>query len=94
MKVDPIKPTLKAHGTLIWKLEYDELLSSFAFKFNLRRYTVVVYDPDPNPKNEEQAVARSHRIGQKREVRVLHLEAVCDDLGAAVGPYNGQPTLL
>lgn len=70
--------------------------------------TVVVYDPDPNPKNEEQgeegerggrgeggwglraprraltptplvpAIARSHRIGQKKEVRVLHLEAVVD----------------
>eukprot|EP00850_Spirogloea_muscicola_P014198 SM000100S09425 [mRNA] locus=s100:293798:302108:+ [translate_table: standard] len=40
--------------------------------------TVVVYDPDPNPKNEEQAVARAHRIGQKREVRVLYLEAVVE----------------
>ena len=44
--------------------------------------TVVVYDPDPNPKNEEQAVARSHRIGQKREVRCIHLEAVVDVVGA------------
>ena len=40
--------------------------------------TVIVYDPDPNPKNEEQAVARSHRIGQTKPVRVLHLEAVAD----------------
>lgn len=40
--------------------------------------TVVIYDPDPNPKNEEQAIARSHRIGQKKEVRVFHLEAVTD----------------
>ena len=46
--------------------------------------TVVVYDPDPNPKNEEQAVARSHRIGQKREVRCIHLETVCDVAGAAI----------
>lgn len=29
----------------------------------------IIYDPDPNPKNEEQAIARSHRIGQTREVR-------------------------
>ena len=28
----------------------------------------IIYDPDPNPKNEEQAIARSHRIGQTREV--------------------------
>ncbi|KAK9816457.1 hypothetical protein WJX72_000543 [[Myrmecia] bisecta] len=40
--------------------------------------TVVIYDPDPNPKNEEQAIARSHRIGQTREVRVIHLEAVAN----------------
>lgn len=40
--------------------------------------TVIVYDPDPNPKNEEQAVARAHRIGQKREVRVIYMEAVVE----------------
>ena len=40
--------------------------------------TVIIYDPDPNPKNEEQAIARSHRIGQKRAVKVFHLEAVTD----------------
>ncbi|KAJ8498993.1 hypothetical protein OPV22_009545 [Ensete ventricosum] len=40
--------------------------------------TVVIYDPDPNPQNEEQAVARAHRIGQKREVKVIYMEAVVD----------------
>ena len=38
--------------------------------------TVIVYDPDPNPKNEEQAIARAHRIGQTKAVRVIHFEAV------------------
>ena len=47
--------------------------------------TVIIYDPDPNPKNEEQAIARSHRIGQTKEVRVFHLEAVTD------GALNGKP---
>ncbi|KAM7260904.1 hypothetical protein ACFE04_026379 [Oxalis oulophora] len=42
--------------------------------------TVVIYDPDPNPKNEEQAVARAHRIGQTREVKVIYLEAVVDKI--------------
>ncbi|CAN8286181.1 unnamed protein product [Cochlearia groenlandica] len=44
--------------------------------------TVVIYDPDPNPKNEEQAVARAHRIGQTREVKVIYLEAVVEKLSS------------
>ena len=36
--VDPIKPTSKAPGTKRLELDYDELLSTSAFKFNLRRY--------------------------------------------------------
>ena len=43
MQVDPIKPTLKAPGTKRLKLKYDKVLSSFAFKFNLRRYILVLY---------------------------------------------------
>ena len=39
MQVDPVKPTLKAPGPKRSKLQYDELLSSFPFRFNLRRYT-------------------------------------------------------
>ena len=38
MQVDPMNPTLKAPGTKRLKLKNDELLSNFAFKFNLRRY--------------------------------------------------------
>jgi hypothetical protein len=33
-----MKPVLKAPGTERLKQKYDELLSKFAFKFNLRRY--------------------------------------------------------
>jgi len=39
VQVDLIKPTLRAPGTKRLKLQYDGPLSSFAFKFNLRRYT-------------------------------------------------------
>ena len=41
MQVDPIKPTLKAPGTERLKLEYEDLLSIFGVKSNLRRYTLV-----------------------------------------------------
>ncbi|KAG7666770.1 hypothetical protein Ndes2526B_g04746 [Nannochloris sp. 'desiccata'] len=53
--------------------------------------TVVIYDPDPNPKNEEQAIARSHRIGQTKEVRVFHLEAVTDVAPGSVAPVGAAP---
>ncbi|KVH87475.1 Helicase, C-terminal [Cynara cardunculus var. scolymus] len=50
---------------------------------NLQRAdTVIIYDPDPNPKNEEQAVARAHRIGQTREVKVIYMEAVVDKVAS------------
>jgi len=39
VQVVPIKPTLKAPGTKRLKLKCDRLLSTLAFKFNLRRYT-------------------------------------------------------
>jgi len=38
VRVDPIKPVLNAPGTKRLNLKYDEVLSNFAFKFNLRRY--------------------------------------------------------
>ena len=38
MQADPISPTLKAPGTKPLKLQCDMLLSTSAFKFNLRRY--------------------------------------------------------
>ena len=38
MQVDPIKPVLKPPKTKRLKVKVDEPLSSFAFKFNLRRY--------------------------------------------------------
>ena len=40
MQVDLIKPVLKASGTVRLKLKCDVLITNFAFKFNLRRYTL------------------------------------------------------
>ena len=41
VQVGPMKPKLKAPGTKRLKLEYDGPLSNVAFKFNMRRYTLV-----------------------------------------------------
>merc|ERR1719464_660736 len=37
--------------------------------------TVVLCDLDWNPQNDKQAVARVHRVGQEKEVRVVRLLA-------------------
>jgi hypothetical protein len=39
VQVDPITPTLKAPGTKHLNLNCDILLSTLAFKFNLRHYS-------------------------------------------------------
>jgi hypothetical protein len=49
VQVDPIKPTLKAPGYKRSKLKYVELLSNFAFNFNLRRYTAWTCRPTMPP---------------------------------------------
>jgi hypothetical protein len=50
-----MKPVLKAPGSMPLKLTYDEPLSSFAFKFNLRRYNL-----DIKPSHEEVAFGKVH----------------------------------
>jgi len=42
VQLDPVKPTLKAPGTMPLTLKYDKLPSNSAFNFDLRRYTKVV----------------------------------------------------
>jgi hypothetical protein len=46
VRVDPIKPTLKAPGTERLKLKYEELLSNFGLKFNSRRYISALYSDE------------------------------------------------
>ena len=42
MQVDPIEPTLKAPGSERLKLRCDDMLSSFALEFSLRRFNLVL----------------------------------------------------
>jgi ABC-type thiamine transport system ATPase subunit len=42
VQIEPINPKLKLPRTKRSKLKYDEPLSNFAFKFNMRCYTMVV----------------------------------------------------
>jgi len=42
VKVDPMEPILKPPGSKHLKLKCDIVLSTFAFKINLRRYSEVL----------------------------------------------------
>ena len=53
MQLDPIKSTLKAPGTKRSKLKYDELLPSFSFNLNMRRY--LKGDKETKELNEKMA---------------------------------------
>ena len=55
VRVDPIKPTLKAPGTKRLNLEYDEVLSNVAFDINMRLYTM---EPVPDASVLAQLEAR------------------------------------
>ena len=68
--IDPNKLTLKAPGTQPLKLKYDEVLSSFAFKFNLRCYT----EGEDSELNE--AVRLKHRVLDLRQgLTLVHFSA-------------------
>jgi hypothetical protein len=58
VQVDPIKPELKAPGTKRLKLKSDEPLSSFGFKFKLRRYM-----KDPEMRLLYDAELAQQRVG-------------------------------
>ena len=64
--VGPMKPTLKEPGTKRLKLNYDVPLSTFAFKFNLRRYTTA------GSPRRHVASRLPRRLRRRRPVRRLH----------------------
>jgi hypothetical protein len=45
VQVEPMKSMLKAPGTKRFKLQNEKLLSNFAFKSNVRRYSMVYFAP-------------------------------------------------
>ena len=56
VQVAPIRPTLKAPGPRRLNLNYDELLSNFAFKSNLRRYNKAPWFLDAFPAGTTPAI--------------------------------------
>jgi hypothetical protein len=66
-----MKPVLKAHGTERLKRNCHELLSSFAFRFNLRRYTEEVMRVELEAASDEkvrlESLARAGAIAELGE---------------------------
>jgi hypothetical protein len=64
VRVDPIKPTLKAPGTMRLTLKHGKLLSSFAFNFNLHRYSSVAH-MRPSRVGSGRLCSPRHRLQNK-----------------------------
>jgi len=76
VQVDPFKPPLKPPGTNLLTLKHDDPLSTFAFRFYLRRY------------NKGRGVARLlDHLGRAVQVDILkiHVESAC---GFSACNYN------
>jgi len=82
VQVDPIKPTLKALGTKPLKLQYDELLSRFAFKFNLRRYTVVPVSLGPRMLLASHCIVLAHAGMDAAEDKLKHPRVIVEATSA------------
>jgi len=89
VQVDPIKPTSKAPGTRRLKLNYDEPLSRFAFKFNLRRCNKEVLERlDPNSRASLSRAASALRDAvSPRSIFPLGLSGA-GTTGGAAGAYT------
>jgi structural maintenance of chromosome 1 len=74
VQLDPTKPALTAPESKPLNLQYDEVLSSFAFKFNLRRciedHVYAAFSRSVGVANireyEETALALLQRAGEER----------------------------
>jgi hypothetical protein len=63
-------PVLKAPGSMLLKLRYDEPLSNFAFKFNMRRYTV-------EGSLERNVAGVNHATGRQSSIYKLNASGGC-----------------
>jgi hypothetical protein len=89
-----MKPNLKASGPERLRLSYDELLSTVAFKFNLRRYTKLyqVVDevaPGGGARGGKAAAMGPTGRGLHSFTFQLNLTAFCGTRGAFRGCLGG-----
>ena len=89
MQVDPVKHKFKPPGTKRLKVKCDELVSKFAFKFNLNHYNAAVHawcaTGNDRPDAAEKLVQRMIHDGARQGLALVpssaQLELFCP-------PYN------
>jgi len=88
VQVDPIKTKLKPPGTKLLKLNCDLLLSTFAFKLNLCRYTMA-YEVAASAAAGRAAAAAARNAARTQVVSVSasaeHLRVSLDSLDGIGG---------
>ena len=84
MQVEPIRSTLKAPGSERLKLECNDLLSSFAFKFSLRPYIAGLDDSVKNFLTSVPLVADL----RSPDMRDRHWKQLMDTTGGALQVIN------
>jgi len=89
VQVEPMKSKLKAPGTKRLKLNHDIMLSSFAFKFNLRLYTLAV----PCRKSSPLSVTSSHS-NRRFHRRLLFVLLASSSSDSPTGENQGPPPLV
>ena len=78
VQIDPMKLALKAPGSMLMKLVYDEPLSTFAFKLNLRRYVKGIRDTFARMSMNDEETVCARGLGFRPEglgLRVSRLRA-------------------
>ena len=91
VQVHPIKSNLKPPGTKRLKLKCDILLSTYAFKLNLRLYTVVPPSPPPPEAKEGGALAAAvAALGGVISVRSTTATTAAAAAAAAAAAVDGD----
>ena len=84
MRVDPIKPTLKAPGSQRLILKRDQLVSNIAFNFNLRRFMealppVGMPEHDLDDPSEAAMAEQMRAAAQAEQDAAAEAVLVCDN---------------
>jgi len=88
VQVDPIKPKLKPPGTKLLKLKSDILVSTAAFKINLRRYIQELLQRGKKRQDEGEGLSAAEREADGDKIKGLGLHKELQGRG------SGRPEVM